>query len=175
MGYIIRIANSLSALPVLLEGKRKSSPVDGSPGNYLLHRRRCSLPEDQLQRSSIPNVSQNLCCPICMVLLDRPVELGCGSIICMGCCRRWIQHHQCSSLVCPCCYNNRFDSKHIRPPPVMVDSLLKEHKLPCGRGCGKVIRLESCKMHVQNKYLSHYEVTDLPSKVTCSLIQPICQ
>ena len=61
-------------------------------------------------------MSQNLCCPICMVLLDRPVELGCGSIICMGCCRRWIQHHQCSSLVCPCCYNNRFDSKHIRPP-----------------------------------------------------------
>ena len=50
----------------------------------------------------------------------------------------------------------------------MVVSLLKEHKLPCGRGCGKVIRFESYKKHVQNKCLSHYEVTDSSSKVTMS-------
>ena len=124
--------------------------------------------EDLLQQSSVSDVSPNLCCPICTVLLDRPVELGCGSIVCLSCCKKWIQHHLCSSLLCPCCYNSTFDSGHIRPPPALVVGLLKELLLPCNKGCGKLVRLESYIKHAQGKCQSHYVVVDSPSKTTMS-------
>ena len=123
--------------------------------------------EDPLQQSSIPDMSPNLCCPICTVLLDRPVKLGYGSIVCLSCCRKWIRHHLCAPLHCPCCYNNTFDSNHIRPPPVVVVGLLKEVVLPY-KGCGRMVRLESYQKHVQCKCRSHYEAIDSPSKLMMS-------
>ena len=78
-------------------------------------------------QSSIPDISQNLCCPICMILLDRPVELGCGSIVCLSSCTKWIHHRMCSSLLCPCCYSDTFDNMHIRPPPAIYSRNLCCH------------------------------------------------
>ena len=78
-------------------------------------------------QSSIPDISQNLCCPICMIFLDRPVELGFGSIVCLSSCTKWIHHRMCSSLLCPCCYSDTFDNMHIRPPPAIYSRNLCCH------------------------------------------------
>ena len=80
----------------------------------------------------------------------------------------------CSSLLCPCCYSDTFDSMHIRPPPAIVVSLLKELVLPCNKGCGKMVRLERYITHADDKCQGHYESTDSPSKMTMSevLLRP---
>ena len=61
-------------------------------------------------------------CPICTQILDRPIQLVCGTIICLRCCVSWIQYHH-PPLSCPCCYF-QLDSAHIRPPPPLVLSLV---------------------------------------------------
>ena len=80
----------------------------------------------------------------------------------------------CSSLLCLCCYSDTFDSMHIRPPPAIVVSLLKELVLPCNKGCGKMVRLERYITHADDKCQGHYESTDSPSKMTMSevLLRP---
>ena len=55
---------------------------------------------------------------------------------------------------------------HIRPPPAIVVSLLKELVLSCNKGCGKMVRLERYITHADDKCQGHYEPTDSPSKMT---------
>jgi hypothetical protein len=104
-------------------------------------------------------------CPICTQLLDCPLELGCGTIICLGCCTSWIQFHH-PPLSCPCCYDS-LGSKHIRSPPPLVVTLLEGLLLYCVRGCGKIVRVGQYGEHLKGACHSHYhQLVDSPSKAT---------
>ena len=121
--------------------------------------------EDPAPQISNSDITASLCCPICTNLLDRPVELACSSIVCLNCCRKWIQHHLCPSLVCPCCYST-FDSSHIRPPPALLVTL-EGLLVDCFK---KIVRIKNYKKHLQEQCRSHYtyQMIDLPSKMTIS-------
>ena len=64
-------------------------------------------------------------CPMCLCVLDRPVELHCGPLVCAGCCSQWIQSFGHPATPCPCCYSSDpLSIVDIRPPPPLVVKLL---------------------------------------------------
>lgn len=124
-------------------------------------------PEDREPHCEDSTLTEKLSCPICLRLLDRPVELTCGSIVCLECCQNWIQYHLCSSLVCPCCIGCLLDSTHIRAPPCLILSLLEGLHIHCMRKCGKVVRIDSYTKHLKGQCRSHYvQLVDSPSRMT---------
>ena len=100
-------------------------------------------------------------------ILDRPIQLVCGTIICLRCCVSWIQYHH-PPLSCPCCYF-QLDSAHIRPPPPLVLSLVEGVLVQCVRGCGIIVKLGQYQLHLNGACQSHYhQLANSPSKVTIS-------
>ena len=69
-----------------------------------------------------PSLSDQLSCPICTAVLDQPVELSCGAIVCFHCCSNWVMHCTSARLPtpCPCCYDHPLDSTTVRPPPQLI-------------------------------------------------------
>ena len=106
--------------------------------------------------------SPHLCFPICCTVLDQPLELACGSIICAGCCRQWIQHTQMSNVSCPSCYDHQLSSASIRPLPPLILSLLSDLVLPCNR-CGKLVKTNEYTRHLSS---NSRPVLNSPSEVT---------
>ena len=43
----------------------------------------------------------SLTCPLCLELLHQPIELSCGSLVCLSCCCKWLQVS--GKIDCPCC------------------------------------------------------------------------
>ena len=110
--------------------------------------------------------SSQLSCPICCTVLDQPVELACGSIICASCCRQWIQHSQTSTVSCPSCYDHQLSSASIRPSPSLVLTLLADLVLHCTR-CGKLVTTNQYTRHLNSNCESFSRpVVNSPSKVT---------
>lgn len=120
-------------------------------------------PEPQLAESSM---GSSLCCLVCTRLLERPLELTCGAIICLRCCQDWIQLHPYRSLGCPCCYSS-LESIHIRQPPSLIVSLVKGLLVHCVRRCGKLVYIDHYHKHINGQCKSHYhQLVDSPSKLT---------
>ena len=53
-------------------------------------------------------------CPLCLGVLERPLELGCGKVVCASCCCRWVQIN--NNLSCPCCDTHFLDREGVKPP-----------------------------------------------------------
>ena len=119
----------------------------------------------QCQRSS---VTEKLCCPICTLLLDRPIQLTCGAIVCLQCCQNWVMHRSSDApLSCPCCYTHEFCSSQVRPPPGVIVSLVESLLVRCVRECGRLVKLEEYKKHLEANCRRHYQqCIHSPSKVT---------
>ena len=116
-----------------------------------------------------PSLSNQLSCPVCTAVLDRPVELSCGAIICFHCCSNWVIHCTSAHLPtpCPCCYDHPLDSTTLRPPPQLIISLLSGMLVSCERKCGKKVRADQYEKHLQGRCRSHYQYSaHSPSKVT---------
>ena len=89
-------------------------------------------------------------CPMCLCVLDRPVELHCGPLVCAGCCSQWIQSFCRPATPCPCCYSSDPVSiADIRPPPPVVVKLLGNLLVQCRR-CNNNTRAENYTLHTQS-------------------------
>ena len=109
------------------------------------------------------DVTVKLDCLICMRLLNRPLQLSCGSILCLQCLRDWMLS---PSVTCPCCYCD-LDRNHIRPPPPLIVTLMEGLLICCTRKCGKVIRVDQYVQHLQGQCRSHYQQQlHSPSRMT---------
>ena len=63
--------------------------------------------------TSLPIPTTNdILCPICCSVLERPIEFDCGSAVCLLCCTYWIQ--MSDSIQCPCCHSSL--ESHAKPP-----------------------------------------------------------
>ena len=96
-------------------------------------------------------VSTDLSCPICLAVLERPLQVACGNIICCDCCHKWIQSCSTCPAPCPCCYNHHLDITTIRPPPPVVVSLVSSLLVICSRGCGRLVRADNYIKHLDSK------------------------
>lgn len=111
------------------------------------------------------SLAENLCCPICTVILDRPLQLSCGAVVCLNCCCKWVQF--APSLSCPCCYGDMLNSSTVQLPSSLLMNLLQDLLVNCKKGCGKVVRLVQYQQHLNANCRSHYDqLTDSPSKMT---------
>ena len=109
---------------------------------------------------------KKLTCPICLGVLNRPVQLSCKHIICSDCCCRTIQHTY--SVQCPCCSDHILSSSTVHPPSLLLLSLLSDLLISCIRKCGKEVKLQDYERHLAGNCKSHYEVTNSPSRMTLS-------
>ena len=87
---------------------------------------------------------------MCLGVLDRPVELHCGPLVCAGCCSKWIQSFGHPATPCPCCFSSDpLSIVDIRPPPPVVVKLLGNLLVQCRR-CNNNTRAENYTLHTQS-------------------------
>ncbi len=75
-------------------------------------------------------------CPVCLEILDRPIELkSCDRIVCADCLCTWLQVSQTTS--CPCCYTDHLsDLDTIHPPSEITLKALETLEVTCS-DCAK--------------------------------------
>lgn len=124
------------------------------------------LPKEDIvpqYHTTLTPLAENLHCPICTCILDRPLQLACGAVICLECCCKWIQFSP--QLSCPCCYSDPLNSSTIQAPSSLLGSLLGSLLVNCTKGCGKHVKVMDYQRHLDGKCKSHY-IVDSPSNIT---------
>ena len=110
-------------------------------------------------------ISQLSCSNCCMVL-NQPVELTCGSIVCASCCCQWIKYSKPPSIPCPTCYDDELNSSTIRPPPPLLTTLLSDLLLHCAK-YAMLVEVSEYIRHLDiNCEQFSQPVMNSPSKVT---------
>ena len=99
--------------------KARGRPADVVITTTLKQHHHCCSP---LRTYQTTVVSDDLSCPICMAVLERPLQLACGNKICFSCCHKWMNSHESYPIPCPCCYSHKLE--RALPPPPMVTNLL---------------------------------------------------
>ena len=114
--------------------------------------------------TELPKPTNNdILCLLCFNILDRPIELECGSAICLVCCTNWIQISDC--IQCPCCYNSL--EGHTKTPSQLTLGVIGQQLVECSNGCNRTVKVELYHQHIQSRCQSHYEhSTHSPSRTT---------
>ncbi len=87
-------------------------------------------------------------CPLCLHIVDKPIELACGSLVCAGCLCERLRVSQ--SLSCPCCHSEHLDDfTTIHPPSEITLRALGNMEVTCSM-CAKRGHLRNHKAHVDS-------------------------
>ena len=117
---------------------------------------------------SIPSTSHtnvDIQCTICGHTLDRPVELGCGNLVCLECTTRSI-FSGCQG--CPCCHVTQLP-EHYSTPSKVTMTVLGGQLVECTMGCNRTVRADQFQQHLKSKCQGFYEhSTHSPSRTTLS-------
>ena len=89
------------------EKEKTGRPHKGS--NRIIHTHTVSIAPPTIQRDSKQLAQgvtvEDITCPICLDILDRPVELvPCQTVLCHKCLVSWVEISK--STQCPCCYSD---------------------------------------------------------------------
>ena len=152
--------------------KFKGRPAGETPKAVIKHILTIAPPSNLPEEDPTPeyhHVSDvfidKLCCVICTYLLDRPLEISCGAVVCLDCCCKWIQ--VTSSVSCPCCYDHPLNSSTIQPPSPLVTALLDDLLISCKRSCKTIVRASKYKYHLASNCQEYcHKVLDSPSQIT---------
>ena len=130
----------------------------------MVSRMTAMAPDPFFPRHTRPNpIINKILCPLCYNILEQPIELECGSAICLLCCTNWIQISE--SIQCPCCYDNL--EGHAKSPSKLTLGVLGQQLVECSMGCNRTIRVELYHRHVLSQCQANYEhSTFSPSKTT---------
>lgn len=115
--------------------------------------------------SSIPSTHTNIdmLCTICFSMLERPIELGCGNLVCLLCCTRWLTIS--NGVDCPCCYSPLQD--HTHPPSRVTMAVLGNQLVACTRGCNRTVKAEQYQQHIKSQCQAFFQCsTHSPSRTT---------
>ncbi len=124
-------------------------PSKGSFLSVIQHIRSIAPPSFCQQETAIsPHSFSN--CPVCLEIVDRPIELKCGSgsLVCADCLCKWLHVSQTTS--CPCCYSDHLnDLDSIHPPTEMTLEALGSIEVTCYL-CKKRGYLKYHKSHIES-------------------------
>ena len=115
--------------------KHKGRPPGETPKVLLQYLQSMASPNSSEQPTPQSDTSdflaERLHCPICTFILNRPVEISCGAVVCLDCCCKWIQFTP--SLSCPCCYSHSLNSSTIHPASPLIVSIVEGLLTNCRR------------------------------------------
>lgn len=121
---------------------------------------------EPIPSTSHTNTSTDIQCTICRHTLDRPIELGCGNLVCLACISRCL----CSGCGegCPCCHVPQLQ-EHATTPSKVTMAVLGSQLVECTKGCNRTVRSDQYQQHLQSKCQGFYEhSTHSPSRTTLS-------
>lgn len=105
-----------------------------------------SIVENMPELNRFISPPQDLVCPICKEILDRPIQSQCQHIFCYACVQEWLNHAGKNSK-CPCCLQPLVLSAFSRVPRIILNVL--STLLVLCRSCKKPIALEQLAVHEQ--------------------------
>lgn len=112
---------------------------------------------------STPSTNIDILCTVCLSMLDRPIELGCGNMVCLLCCTRWLTISD--SVDCPCCYSPL--QNHTHSPSRVTMAVLGGQLVACTRGCNRTVQAEHYQQHIQSQCQAFFQhSTHSPSRIT---------
>ena len=99
----------------------------------------------------------NLMCPVCSMVVDKPIELSlCRTVLCSECLATTIAKNR--SLICPVCnvgHLNDFTTA-IQEPSPLVMNILRQAKVNC-KSCKLVVQLGNYIPHLDSQCARHME------------------
>jgi hypothetical protein len=147
--------------------KKRSSGGKGRPGprqNLMKTISQLGPPPNLVTQEAIdppnsPFTLSDVECPLCLGVLDRPLQLPCGALCCTSCVCAWVQHTPTlDPLTCPCCIQSHpLDATQIISAPAVLLKLLESlhvccrrcHKMVIGAAAKHIKHLEGgCKEHL---------------------------
>ena len=118
-----------------------------------------SIPDASAVYCSTPS---SLLCPLCLSVLEQPVQLPCGALVCATCLCKWLGVSGGRS--CPCCYQHDLDEHNITLPSPVVNDLLRDQRLRC-QECGHTTTAGQFSEHRGSLCQGHFERTS-PSRLS---------
>ena len=112
-----------------------------------------SIPDASAVYCSTPS---SLLCPLCLPVLEQPVQLPCGALVCATCLCKWLGVSGGRS--CPCCYQHDLDEHNITLPSPVVNDLLRDQRLRC-QECGHTTTAGQFSEHRGSLCQGHFERT----------------
>lgn len=112
----------------------------------------------------VPSIhtNTNMLCEVCIDTLDRPIALGCGNLVCLLCCTKWLST---GNQECPCCTSPL--NGHTHAPTRLTLAILGSQLVECQKGCNKIVRAEQYLPHLRSKCKEFFEHTSFsPSRTT---------
>lgn len=117
----------------------------------------------------------DMLCLICLGMLDRPIELECGNMVCLLCCTQWPTIS--NSVDCLCCYD------HTHSPSRVTMAVLESQLVECGQGCNRSVRVDQYQQHISSKcgafvlnvppYPLHALLSEMSSTAARTVQQPL--
>lgn len=109
----------------------------------------------------VGEVNSNLICPICMCVLNDPVQDENEHTFCKICINRWLEHQ----VTCPIdrTYINRY---RLKQSSRLLKNLLAELELTCNfkeNGCTKIIKLEQLESHLNECLYQPNKIIQCPN------------
>ena len=106
------------------------------PLNALGDPNHCLVADDNL------SVLKDLKCPLCLEVVNQPLELPCRALVCAKCMKQWIVVS--ADVQCPCCYDPA--PLHLNPAPTLVLNILGDVLIHCAV-CSRDIKARSFDDH----------------------------
>lgn len=113
--------------------------------------------------TSMLPVGDTVVCPLCTDILDRPIQLSCDRMVCLGCVIKWIQIS--GQLTCPCCFDHSLNSDHIKRPSTFTMDILGSLLVVC-QVCTRSVQTQHYSKHLSSMCSAHRAPVDSPSKTT---------
>ena len=100
----------------------------------------CPPPVEYAEEQSLP--TEELTCPICVNIVERPIQLtSCSSIVCCQCLSQWL--NITDDIKCPCCYGDHLkDFDTVKQPSQLFLAILGQLVVIC-KVRQKKVKLES--------------------------------
>lgn len=101
------------------------------------------------------HTNTTISCVVCEGILDRPIEFGCGNMVCLLCCIKWLTTTRTQMVECPCCTTPLVD--HAHPPSRVTMNVLGSQLVECTKGCNRVVKADQYLTHLHSKCQAFFE------------------
>lgn len=110
---------------------------------------------DGTEPTTPKELKMDITCTICMTLLDRPMELSCGNLVCLICLTKWVNVN--NTVSCPCCYSDVHILEHSHTPSKVTMTILGSQLVECSKGCNKIVRVDEFTEHARSGCREHFQ------------------